>query len=187
MDSRSINKVLEPLRRRLRVMITRSIVKLVDSSTLMQELQLEALADELLDGIEHFEQYGYTCNPQPGAEALLANIGGSRSKAVAICVADRRFRLKNMASGEVALYTDEGDVIHFKRGNHIYIDSAAKVTVKAPNVDITASTKVTMTTPLLEVTGDINAGGDVVGNGISLDNHVHGGVSPGGSNTGGPV
>jgi len=33
----------------------------------------------------------------------------------------------------------------------------------------------------------ITATGDVVGNGISLDSHVHGGVTPGGSDTGVPI
>lgn len=32
-----------------------------------------------------------------------------------------------------------------------------------------------------------NAGGDIVSDGISLETHVHSGVTPGGSNTGGPV
>lgn len=38
-----------------------------------------------------------------------------------------------------------------------------------------------------QVDGSLTTTGDVVANGISLDNHVHGGVSAGGSNTGTPV
>jgi phage baseplate assembly protein V len=38
----------------------------------------------------------------------------------------------------------------------------------------------------LQVSGSITASGDVIGNGISLDKHVHGGVQSGGSMTATP-
>jgi phage baseplate assembly protein gpV len=37
------------------------------------------------------------------------------------------------------------------------------------------------------INGTATATGDVVGNGISLDDHVHGGVQSGGSETTGPI
>lgn len=157
---RVIEKSLQPLARRLRTMATRGVVKLVDPSTLMQQLQVAALGDELLDRIEHWEPYGFTSNPHPEAEALLLSLGADRDHTVAVNVADRRFRLKGLASGEVAMATDEGDVIHFKRGNHIYIDSLSKITAKAPNVDVIASVKVLLDTPETEMTGNLTVAGD---------------------------
>jgi hypothetical protein len=41
------------------------------------------------------------------------------------------------------------------------IQVAGKATITAPEVDIVASTKISMTTPLLQVSGSIQAGGDV--------------------------
>ena len=38
-----------------------------------------------------------------------------------------------------------------------------------------------------QLNGSMNATGDVIANGISLDNHVHTGVQAGGANTGGPT
>lgn len=151
---RLIEKALAPLQRKLRLMATRAIVRMVDPGALLQQLQVAAVGGELLDNIEHWEPYGFTSNPQPGAEALLLSLGGDRDHAVVVNVADRRFRLRNTAPGEVALFTDEGDVIHFKRGNHIYIDSANQVTVKAAN-------KVLIDAPLAEFTGNIEAAGHV--------------------------
>lgn len=162
-----INKLLKPMKRQIRQLLTRGLVNMVDASLLMQTLQVEALTGELLDNIEHWQPYGYTSHPQPGAEALLGSLGGNRSHTVAISVADRRFRLKNTAPGEVALFTDEGDVIHFKRGNEIYINTANKLTavagnevdVTSPLVNVTASSKVTFTTPEFELTGNMTIGG----------------------------
>lgn len=50
-------------------------------------------------------------------------LGGNRAQGLAVKVDDRRYRLKGLACGEVALYTDEGDKIHLERGNLIVIYS----------------------------------------------------------------
>ncbi|WP_330178314.1 phage baseplate assembly protein domain-containing protein [Candidatus Vondammii sp. HM_W22] len=46
------------MRRRLRLLVSRAVGRLVDPSTLLQTLQLELLRGELLDGVEHVEGYG---------------------------------------------------------------------------------------------------------------------------------
>lgn len=169
---RLFNKLLNPLRRKIRQLFTRGLVTLVDPTTLMQTLQVELLSGEVLDKVEHFEGYGFTAHPNDGAEVLTVSLNGRRSHTIVLTVADRRFRLKNLAKGEVAIYTDEGDVIHFKRGNHIYIDSANQVTVKA-------ATKVVMDAPLVEFTGDVDISGEATIGGIAFSTHVHPGDSGG--------
>jgi len=70
---------------------------------------------------------------------------------------------------------------------------APDVQIVAPTVEITASTSVTMTTPILSVSGNanvggtINAGGNITGGSISLDGHGHTGVQPGSGTSGPPV
>lgn len=155
-----IGKLLAPVERRIKTIITRGVVKLVDPSLMMQELQIKVFG-QVLDKVEHFEPYGFTSHPQENAEALLASLGGRRGHTVAVCVADRNFRLKNTQPGEVALYTDEGDVIHFKRNNIIDIKSASTINAIAPDVNINASSKVSLTTPECEITGNLTVGGDV--------------------------
>lgn len=169
MELGTLEKVLRPIQRKLRLLATRGVVKLVNPATLLQELQIAALGDEVLDRIEHWEPYGYTSRPLAGAEALLLSLGADRDHTVAVNVADRRFRLKGLLSGEVALYTDEGDVIHFKRGNELLIDTmgtlvanaGTSATVTSPLVNVTASTKCTIDSPLTEVTTDLQVGGDL--------------------------
>lgn len=183
------NRLTAPLVRRIKLLVTRAVVKLVDPAQMMQSLQIEALAGEVLDNVEHFEPYGHTSHPLNGAEVLLFSVGGRRAHAIAGIVADRRYRLKNLAAGEVAIYTDEGDSIVLKRGRNIEVTAGTAVKVTAPQVEVTATTKVILTTPLAEITGNLNVGGDIVAQGdvtagtISLQTHLHGGVSPGGSLT----
>lgn len=145
-------------------LLARGTVVLAHSANKLQSLQMRLTAGEVNDDMEHFEPYGFTSNPLAGAEGIATFLGGDRSHGVVLVVADRRYRLKALAAGEVAIYTDEGDKIHFKRGRVIDIDS-----------------------PTLSMSGKIVSQGDQVAAGISQINHVHSGVQPGPGQTGVPV
>lgn len=118
---------------RIRLMLGRGIVRLVDDAAKAQALQLELLSDEAQDGVERFQNYGFTSHPHPDAEAIVACMGGLRSHAVVIAVEDRRFRLAGLQQGEVAIYDDLGNVVLLGREG-IEVTGAAKVTVTAPQV-----------------------------------------------------
>ena len=148
-------------------MIARCTVALVNAKRKLQTLQIRMLAGELKDDVEHMEPYGYTSCPQPGAEGVALFPGGDRSHGVVIVIADRRFRLQGLKPGEVALYTDEGDKIHFERGH--------KLTFKTGTLNVEASEEVHFKTPSLKH-NNVNVGGT----------HAHGGVQPGGGNSASP-
>lgn len=174
-----IDRLLRPLRRGLAQLVTRAVVTLVNDAAKMQTLQLSLLADETLDGAEHWQQYGFTAVPHAGAEALVVSVGGHRAHSVVIACADRRYRLTGMQNGEVAIYTDEEDKIHFKRGRVIDIETHT--------LNITAATAVNFDTPQINATGKVVSAGDQIAAGISQTGHKHGGVQVGPSQTGVPV
>jgi len=160
-------------------MIARGTVALASAGSMLQTLQMRLTAGEVKDDLEHFEPYGYTSHPLPGAEGVALFLGGDRSHGVVVCVADRRFRLKELQPGEVALYTDEGDTFVFKRGRVVELQT---MTLK-----VKAGTLVEFDTPLIKTTGRIESVGDQVAAGISQVEHVHGGVMAGPSQTQKPV
>ena len=192
-----LKKLIAPLQRRIFMAIARGIIKTTDDSTIIQKLQLSLLADEVIDKLDHIQQYGFTSVPKEGAETVALFIGGNRDHGVVIATDDRRYRKKDLENGEVALYTDEGDYIYFKRNGEIWVSAAAKVKVTAPNVEIVASTKVTLTSPTVETSGNLNVGGNVVAvnvtasgavsaNGVTIANikttfnsHTHVSAAPG--------
>lgn len=145
--------------------VARGELALVNPGGKMQALQMRLTAGETKDNMEHFEPYGFTSNPHPGAEAVAVFVGGDRSHGVVLVVADRRFRLQALKPGEVALHTDEGDYLHFKRGREIEIKTAT--------LRITADTAVAFDTPLITTTGRIESAGDQVAGGVSTMLHVH--------------
>jgi len=84
---------------------------------------------------EYMQHYGFSSRPLEGAEAILIQDG---NHIVMIASEDRRYRI-GLESGEVCLYTDEGDQIRLKRDKEIYIKSGNKLTAEIENeVKVTA-------------------------------------------------
>ncbi|MBK3431399.1 phage baseplate assembly protein [Pseudomonas fluorescens] len=160
-------------------MLVRGTVVLVDSARKLQALQMRLTAGEVKDSLEHFEPYGFTSNPLAGAEGIAAFLGGDRSHGVLLVVADRRYRIQQLNPGEVAIYTDEGDKVHFKRGRIIDIETET--------LNIRAGTAVNIETPVINQTGQIISDGDQIAGGVSQINHPHGGVMRGTDQSGPPV
>lgn len=160
-------------------LLVRGTVVLTAAGKKMQAQQMRLTAGEVKDNLEHFEPYGFTSHAQAGAEGITAFLGGDRSHGVVLVVADRRYRLQALEAGEVALYTDEGDKIHFKRGRIIDIDTQT--------LNIRAGVAVNFETPQITQTGRILSDGDQVAGGISQIEHAHGGVMPGNGQSGAPV
>ena len=106
-------------------------------------------------------------------------------------------------SGEFWLVHKSGSLLKFHNNGTVEITANSTMTLTAPNINMNASTKITLTTPLVEITGQLTSGtanggnatfggaitatGDVVGAGTSLHTHVHSGVQTGAGNTGAPV
>ncbi len=117
---------------RVRGMIARAVLNLVNDATKLQALQVTLLADQVADEVEHFQHYGFTSVPHAGAEGIALAIGGSTGNTVVVNVDDRRYRLKALPNGEVALYDDLGHKVHLTRDG-IVIDGAGQL-VKMVNL-----------------------------------------------------
>jgi phage baseplate assembly protein V len=154
MNPMDVSRYLRPLVSRVGNMIAPARVIAVDDSTRMQSLQIQLAEGEVRGEVERPQPYGFTAHPLTDAEATVVCVGGRRDHCVVIAVDDRRYRLKGLAQGEVALYTDQGDKIVLGRGGTITITASSKVVVNAPLVEVPS--------------GDVTAGGK------SLRNHTHG-------------
>ena len=106
--------------------------------------------NETIEDREYMQHYGFTSMPQPGAEGVVIHEGNHY---IMVATDDRRYRIPVVA-GEVCIYTDEGDSIHFERGRIIAVTSGAEVDVTAPVIKLAASTSVTINTPLLDLQVD---------------------------------
>jgi phage gp45-like len=160
-----ITRILRPLSVRVSNLIGRGVVRAADDAKKVQELQIDLLEGETRDEVERFQEYGFTSVPLDGAETVLVFVGGRRDHGLALGVEDRRYRIGNLASGEVAVYNHTGARIVFKANGDIELAPKAGQTVKiATPVEISGD---------VTVTGTLTASADVVGNGISLNSHTH--------------
>jgi phage gp45-like len=148
-----INRMTEDLRGKVRLMVGRAVIAVINDSGPIQTAQAQLLADEVQDDAERIQEYGFTSVPLSGAEAVVAFVGGNRDHGLIIAVDDRRYRLKGLPGGEVAIYDDQGQKVHLTRDG-IVIDGAGKdVTIQnAPTVHMGGN---------LAVAGNIIAQGDV--------------------------
>jgi phage gp45-like len=116
--------------------------------------------DESFDQREYFQHYGYTSRPLPGAEIIIIREG---NLIIGIASDDRRYRI-SLEEGEVALYTDEGDKVHLKRGMIMEVVCGNKLTATVTNeVDITtkvakivATTSCDVTSPAVTVNASVS-------------------------------
>ena len=166
-----MHKMLAPLQRRVGLMVSRAVIVMVNDTLKMQGVQVNLLADVTRDGVERFQNYGFTSSPHPGAEAIMVSIGGNQDHGIVIAVDDRRYRLTGLAEGEVALYDDLGQKVRLTR-NGIVIDGA-----NLP-INIQNTPHVIATTALFTISGDLAVQGkaDVTGNVTSAANLVAAGT-----------
>lgn len=123
---------------RLSDFFARGVMTLADGAKKMRSVQVRLLADEVRDDLEHVEPYGFTSEPHPEAEAFALFFDGDRSHGIVFTIADRRYRLKSLKTGEVAIFDDLGQKVHLTRGGlevytpgwlHATVDKDAEIIV----------------------------------------------------------
>lgn len=163
-----LGKMLGPMDQRLRNLVARGRVLAANSLGKIQRLQLR-----LKDNVEHFEPFGLTGKPMPGAEHITLFLDGDRSHGVTIVVADRRYRLQGLQDGEVALHNAHGHM----------------VVLGKDYMELVHDTEIRLVTPVVKVSQDMHVVGtltadiDVIAAGKSGKSHTHPNGTP---NTGTP-
>ena len=154
----SLHRLLNPIRNRLRQLVSRAVIRLIDDAGEFQRAQVDAFEGETLDKVEMMGWWGLASSPPVGTEGVIVSAGGVRSHSIVISLANRQFRMKGLASGEVALHDDQGQVFHLMR-DRTRIVSPFAVEISAPDVKVTAQTA-TIDSAHTVVTGDATVEGN---------------------------
>jgi len=104
----TILRILGPIIRRLQNSAARITVEVVNDATMQQLLQVTALEGETIEDGEHFQAYGFTARPLPGAEGVCLFPNGDRGTPLVVVVSDRRYRPTDALPGEVVVYNHTG-------------------------------------------------------------------------------
>lgn len=144
----ALNKLLDPLRRRVRLMISRAVLSAISDGQGIQLVQVKLLDGEVRDGVERFQNYSFTSVPLPGAEGIMACVSGNRDHGVIIAMDDRRYRIKDLQPGEAAMYTHRDKEAHKHR---IKFNDDGTMDVMAKGINLIAAEKVRIAGDVVEI------------------------------------
>lgn len=172
---------------RLRLAVARALVGRINDGTGLQTVQLQIQAGVGRDNVERFQQYGLTSVPFDGAESIALSVGGNTNHQVVISVDDRRYRLRGLKTGEVALFDDQGQAVHLTRAGIVIRGAGLPITVtQTPLIVLDSNVQITKD---LQVLGSTQLDGDSAthkGTNIGHD-HRHDEVQRGNETSGTPV
>lgn len=171
LTDKRIRKALSGLRLAFRGVLTR-----ITTTGGVQTAQVAGLAPEGLEGIEMFQQYGFTAAPPEGAMAIVLPLGGRTSHGIVIATEHSSYRLQGLESGEVAIYTDEGASVVLKR-NRIIAVECDEWQLNCKKYSVSASESAAFTTPALSTSAKLTAQGLISGNGGMAIKGGDGGVT----------
>jgi phage gp45-like len=116
------------LRRRIALVVSRCVLRLVNDQLKAKGVQISLLAGETRDNVELFQQYGFSSVPLPGAEGVALAIGGDRGHLIVVATEDRRYRPTGGEPGEVTIFDHQGSVIRLLANGDILLNPASGTT-----------------------------------------------------------
>lgn len=144
----TLNKLLDPLRRRVRLMISRAVISVINDAGGIQVVQVKLLDGEVRDGVERFQNYAFSAVPLSGAEGIMACVSGNRDHGVLLAADDRRYRPKGLLPGEAIMYSHRDKESHQHR---IKFNDDGTIDVMAKGIHLKATEKVRIEGDVVEI------------------------------------
>lgn len=164
---------IERLWQRVRNAVASARVTLLNDGGPSQRLQLRFTDAWVQDDVPRVAEYGFSSVPPAGADVVAVCLGGDPTAAIVIATQHQAYRLKALATGEVAISDDKGQRVYLSAAG-IVIDSGTLP------VQINAGGGLT-------INGNVSITGTVSANGHRIDDtHKHTGVTAGGGISGVP-
>lgn len=99
-----LERLLQPVLRRIGGMVSRVVLRNVDDSHGRQEVQVEGLSKELHPTVEHFQPFGVRGFPPTGVDGIGFAIGGYRNHLVVLGLAPKIAPDPPLQPGDVLFY-----------------------------------------------------------------------------------
>ncbi|CAH6138574.1 phage baseplate assembly protein V [Citrobacter koseri] len=147
MDESVFGRMMAPFMRRVRLMLGRAVVNVVNDALKAQNVQISMLEDEEPDDVERLLNYGQISVPLSGSEAIVACIGAQRDHAVALVVEDRRYRPTGLTAGDTGVY-------HYE-GHRMRLTKDGRLIITCKTVEVYAEESGLFDMPVARFTGDL--------------------------------
>lgn len=133
----------EMIEGRLRGMIRRMKPKSVDDSGEMQRVSGTVLNGEHRSDVEVLQPHGFSSVPSEGSMMVVIAVGGDQGDLVGLPIGSPQGRMGGLKPGESMIYGAHGQRILMKADGSVDIQSATKVTMTCPNFELTGDVKIT--------------------------------------------
>jgi phage baseplate assembly protein V len=145
---------IERIWRRLLLALGRGRITFIDDAGPVQKLQVKLGAEEVKDNTPRLSEYGFQSVPPAGSDAVVIFIAGERTNGVVVATGNQTYRMRGLASGEVAISDD--------KGQHVYLSAAGiRVDGGGKPIEITNTPSVLVDTAAMHVTGSLQVDGDI--------------------------
>lgn len=147
--------ILRQLGRRVSMMLGIGRITAHGDAGGIQKLQYQTPL-EVRGGTPRMAEFGFSSGLPVGTDVVIAYLGGDRSSAVIVASNNQQYRHSDLKPGESVIYNQWGMFIKLTE-NGIEVEAKGQpVTVSnATTVTVTATEKIRLDTPRLEVTGDV--------------------------------
>lgn len=150
----------------------RGVMGQVNSAAGVQLVSGTGLNGEVIQDAEYFQHYGFTSNPPAGTMKIVVPVGGRTAHGIVVATEHSAYRVQALKTGELAIYTDEGDSIVMNRGRVINvvtetlnIAASTAVNITTPTMTVNASQSVSMQTPQVNASKNLTVSGMTAANG----------------------
>lgn len=124
--------------------------------------------------------------PTVGEQVMILSPSGDLNTGIALIgIYTKGIAPSQSPDEHVIQFADNAKIVYNQKNGHLEVSGIKTAKIQA-GVSVTLATPTVNCTGNLNVADTITAGTDCVANGISLVNHVHGGVASGPSTTGQP-
>lgn len=147
--------ILRQLGRRVAMMIGLGKITGYGDAGGIQKLQYQTPL-EVRGDTPRMAEFGFSSGLPVGTDVVLAYLGGDRSSAVIVASNNQQYRQSGLKSGETLIYNQWGMFVKLTE-NGIEVEAKGKpvIVANATTVTVTATEKIRLETPRLEVTGDV--------------------------------
>lgn len=128
-DTDTFNKFIQPLKRKIFLLVGRAILTAVNNAEGYMKIQVTSLKDETITDIERAQEYGFETYPKKDAEAFVIFLNGNRDHGIAFCVSDRTYRIK-VEEGEVLMYDWQGQKVYMRKDGTMKINDVKGNTIE---------------------------------------------------------
>lgn len=123
-----IQRILQPIKNKIFLMIGRAILSAIDSSGQTNLIQVKGLNSEVITDMEYPTAYGFEAKPTQG-QVVFVNVNGNRDQSIALLIHDRENKPTDLEDDETQLYSKFNNYVKCNKDAEVEVNGSADYAV----------------------------------------------------------